>query len=1336
MVCQLDHLCELPSDRARREALATLPPTLTATYERILIRINGYSESIRVLVQNSLLLIASRNFNLTTRMICEAASVSATTTTLNDDEIVEEEEILRWCGSFVRRSSGIGQIEFAHFTVREFLQDGCTQHPELDRYSASDDKAYTYLGLTCLRYVNLGNFGNPKPQALPPTIEHIKRRVQVRPFYEYAATKWPPFFHGQALSETDASVSLLLYDLFDLEKRAKFCAWTLEVIRHCLVSDQDKFDFASREDFGRSTDLGLSCIEAVLRPDFTSLHMAAALALPNLCARLLRMGARANLRSRFGTPLQFAIGGLMVLSDKSDTFERLSEGLSTYGSGAARQATVQLLLNAGASTDLTFHNPFRSSSALELAIGNVRLKKDVEVVVDLINAGIPVKEDDDLKAFEDFYHWAKPNSLREQRSFENDTVIERLMSALEKRAGEGESGCQQFLLTLQSASASLTRDSTNEYEVDQLLSSIIRQNDVAKLEQLFQSDLSESIKTILLDGRRKGRWQTPLHLAVLGGSLDVLKALLEVGCDPNIISDDGRTPVHLCFRDWDADALKVLLEHGASSLVRTLEGETIWHLCAKENSPKILKMLMEIGDTDEALEQQSHYNETPICAGLSCRSLESVLVLLSHCNSKAAWKSSLSLFRNAARLGSSAVLEKLLEVGVEIDGLDEATGSPLHFLGLATSVECISILEPFFDITQRPAKHGRSPFEQFLLRALERPDLAHSDTCKALLPSSTSISPEEMLVIWHFMTCTALPMMLTSNYGHASYRWFLEILLYYLHLGIVGLYEARVKTPAFLPICHWLCAMTDRTQELMDVCDDEGHSLRRLEHWRLLSDIVLIILPETRFLNEALADPNILGLLQECIIHDDHRLLKVLLEAGVDVHLRVNKLSALELACFPYTLISDENFDRLLENVSPDQVMTGNLDYENCGPLHFTAGSRRMDGALSRLRSLLQLGISCDLPNSQDTGTPLLYHTELGSIETAQLLLKSGADPWLFCQSDGRYAALEAVTVSGGGSLLHTIVKMATGNGSNQKWNQTISLKVSDGKTRREVSALHLAAMFGKVEICEFLLEKGCFQNLDVMDDQGETPIHFAARFGHPQIIQILSERGGNIDAQSKVGLTALHVAASKGYLECVRSLIELGAKQLVCSQGCTPSIYGYEYPDIFQLLEAEGSTVLLQSPIMHPGSLRLLAEALYFAIRNDSLRMCQRAIASGCPIDVELDLEQRITPLMAAIVQPAGVEMVNWLIEKGSSVSIVYQQPYQGKYYTVLDAAIAQPNLSPILPLLLERFQHEGGNPLSLPCNLLCQALVSENLEAFDSLMDALKRWTGDLENPAWVSL
>ena len=49
--CQLDHLCELPTDALRRKALTCLPTTLNETYARVLTRVEA---SARPLVRRTL----------------------------------------------------------------------------------------------------------------------------------------------------------------------------------------------------------------------------------------------------------------------------------------------------------------------------------------------------------------------------------------------------------------------------------------------------------------------------------------------------------------------------------------------------------------------------------------------------------------------------------------------------------------------------------------------------------------------------------------------------------------------------------------------------------------------------------------------------------------------------------------------------------------------------------------------------------------------------------------------------------------------------------------------------------------------------------------------------------------------------------------------------------------------------------------------------------------------------------------------------------------------------------------------------------------------------------
>lgn len=125
----MDYLCELPNDAARRKALNSLPPDLNSTYERILGRVNHSNSETQKLVQRALRWISGEfldfdsdmNGKLSTEALCEAVSVDLGSKQRNSQAIPDEYEILHWCSSLVRKSAS-GKLEFAHFTVQEFLQ--------------------------------------------------------------------------------------------------------------------------------------------------------------------------------------------------------------------------------------------------------------------------------------------------------------------------------------------------------------------------------------------------------------------------------------------------------------------------------------------------------------------------------------------------------------------------------------------------------------------------------------------------------------------------------------------------------------------------------------------------------------------------------------------------------------------------------------------------------------------------------------------------------------------------------------------------------------------------------------------------------------------------------------------------------------------------------------------------------------------------------------------------------------------------------------------------------------------------------------------------------------
>ena len=91
---------------------------------------------------------------------------------------------------------------------------------------------------------------------------------------------------------------------------------------------------------------------------------------------------------------------------------------------------------------------------------------------------------------------------------------------------------------------------------------------------------------------------------------------------------------------------------------------------------------------------------------------------------------------------------------------------------------------------------------------------------------------------------------------------------------------------------------------------------------------------------------------------------------------------------------------------------------------------------------------------------------------------------------------------------------------------------------------LHTAAMHGRYEIAELLLERGA--DPDAADRYGYTPLHKAANFGQNEIVLLLLAHQADPDSVSikygGVNFTPLHVAAENGYPETVGLLLDNGA--------------------------------------------------------------------------------------------------------------------------------------------------------------------------------------------------
>ena len=101
-----------------------------------------------------------------------------------------------------------------------------------------------------------------------------------------------------------------------------------------------------------------------------------------------------------------------------------------------------------------------------------------------------------------------------------------------------------------------------------------------------------------------------------------------------------------------------------------------------------------------------------------------------------------------------------------------------------------------------------------------------------------------------------------------------------------------------------------------------------------------------------------------------------------------------------------------------------------------------------------------------------------------------------------------------------------------------VNAKDNDGDT-----PLHFAAETGDKGIVELLIAKGA--DINAQDEFGITPLHEAAQYeyGHKDVVELLVTKGANVNAKTKQGQTALDLAYDSHRADIVEFLKSVGGK-------------------------------------------------------------------------------------------------------------------------------------------------------------------------------------------------
>lgn len=345
---QVDYLRRLPNDSEKRQALRKLPPDLPQTYIRILETIDrSYRGQTLQYIQRLLkwIFYATEFNNFPTRnrsrigqslsieALCEAVCIEDKCVWPTKEVVPTKDQILRWLGCLVRVDHQMNELQFSHFSIKEFLRmDASTLSMSVARNYLVLPEDRSYLINTCLTYIMHSYFDN----VLCTSWDDVQALYLEHPFWEHVGYKLVYYILGHLTAEEDCGPSLRSF--LATPPRPGFKLWAM---CETYSSHLELEDF----DFPRSLMLNLP----------SPLHFASAAGLIGQATRLLKEGTSPDatklLESQCATPLHLAItggyrnchavlGGIAIgveaVSD-SECSLALTELLVQYGADVNRQ---------------------------------------------------------------------------------------------------------------------------------------------------------------------------------------------------------------------------------------------------------------------------------------------------------------------------------------------------------------------------------------------------------------------------------------------------------------------------------------------------------------------------------------------------------------------------------------------------------------------------------------------------------------------------------------------------------------------------------------------------------------------------------------------------------------------------------------------------------------------------------------------------------------------------------------------------------------------------------------------------------------------------------------
>jgi hypothetical protein len=176
-----------------RQALENLPPSLDATYDEAMNRIDSQRDEDALLGRKILSWITHAKRPLTVAEMQHAVKVESTTTGIEEEELISEDILVSVCAGIVTVDHESNIIRLVHYSTQEyFLQKGSVHFRDANQEIAN----------TCLTYLLFENFKD----GYCKSDKDLGYLLEKNPLLDYAARNWT--VHARESTEMVMGVAL------------------------------------------------------------------------------------------------------------------------------------------------------------------------------------------------------------------------------------------------------------------------------------------------------------------------------------------------------------------------------------------------------------------------------------------------------------------------------------------------------------------------------------------------------------------------------------------------------------------------------------------------------------------------------------------------------------------------------------------------------------------------------------------------------------------------------------------------------------------------------------------------------------------------------------------------------------------------------------------------------------------------------------------------------------------------------------------------------------------------------------------------------------------------